>query len=78
MYSQAAPLDTSPQPDIVTRVFMLFQKVDSSQLDLWADAVKRAGDDVEFWREIVGVGSKDRQEDKNLFRVLEWGGMEII
>jgi len=57
---------------------MLFQKVDSSQLDLWADAVKRAGDDVEFWREIVGVGSKDRQEDKNLFRVLEWGGMEII
>jgi len=57
---------------------MLFQKVDSSQLDLLADAVIRAGDDVGFWRDIVGVESKDRREDKNLFRVLEWGGMEII
>ena len=78
MYSQAAPLDISPRPDIVTRVFMLFQKVDSSQLDLWADAVKRAGDDVEFWRDIVGVESSERQKDQTLFRVLEWGGMEII
>jgi len=78
MYSKAAPLDISPRPDIVTRVFMLFQKVAVDQLDLWAEAAKRAEDDVEFWRAIVGVESKDRQEDQNLFRVLEWGGMEII
>jgi hypothetical protein len=78
MYSQAAPLHISPRPDIVTRVFMLFQKVDSSQLHLWASAVKRAEDDVGFWREVVGVECRERQEDKNLFRVLEWGGMEII
>ena len=57
---------------------MLFQKVDSSQLNLWSEAAKRADDDVEFWRDIVGVENKDRQEDKNIFRVLEWGGMEII
>lgn len=57
---------------------MLFQKVDIGQLDLWAEAAKRAKVDVEFWRDIVGVEIKDRQEDKNLFRVLEWGGMEII
>jgi hypothetical protein len=57
---------------------MLFQKVDIGQLDLWAEAAKRAEDDVESWRDVVGVESKERQEDKSLFRVLEWGGMEII
>jgi hypothetical protein len=57
---------------------VLFQKVDIGQLDLWAEAAKRAEDDVGFWRDIVSVENKDRQEDKNLFRVLEWGGMEII
>jgi hypothetical protein len=57
---------------------MLFQKVDVGQLDLWAQAAKRADDDVESWRDVVGVESKGRQEDKDLFRVLEWGGMEII
>jgi hypothetical protein len=78
MYRKAAPLDISPRPDIVTRVFLLFQKVGVGQLELWAEAAKRAEDDVEFWRDIVWVESKERQEDKNSFRVLEWGGMEII
>jgi hypothetical protein len=78
MYSKAAPLDISPRPDIVTRVFMLFQKVDLDQLDNWADAVSTTKEDVGFWRDIVGVESKDQQEDVSLFRVLEWGGMEII
>jgi len=57
---------------------MLFQKVAVDQLDKWAEAAKRAEDDVEFWPGIVGVESKDRQEDTSLFRVLERGGMEII
>ena len=57
---------------------MLFQKVDSSQLHLWADAVKRAEDDVGFWRGVVGVDDRGKQDDKNLFRVLEWGCMEVI
>jgi hypothetical protein len=78
MYSKAAPLDISPRPDIVTRVFMLFQKVDLDQLDNWADAVSTTKEDVGFWRDIVGVESKDQQENGSLFRVLEWGGMEII
>jgi hypothetical protein len=78
MYSKAAPLDISPRPDIVTRVFMLFQKVDLDQLDNWADAVSTTKEDVGFWRDVVGVESKDQQEDGSLFRVLEWGGMEII
>jgi hypothetical protein len=78
MYSEAAPLDISPRPDIVTRVFMLFQKVDVDQLDNWAVGMLKAKEDVGFWRDVVGVESKERQEDKNLFRVLEWGGMEII
>jgi hypothetical protein len=78
MYSEAAPLDISPRPDIVTRVFMLFQKVDVDQLDNWAGGNLKATGEVGFWRDVVGVESKERQEDKNLFRVLEWGGMEII
>jgi hypothetical protein len=57
---------------------MLFQKVDVDQLDNWAGGILKAKEDVGFWRDIVGVESKERQEDKNLFRVLEWGGMEII
>jgi len=57
---------------------MLFQKTDIGQLDLWANASKRAENDVEFWRAVVGVHDKGRQDDKNLFRVLEWGGMEIV
>ena len=40
--------------------------------------MKRAGDDVGFWRDVVGVESSERQKDQTLFRVLEWGGMEII
>jgi hypothetical protein len=78
MYSKAAPLDISPRPDIVARVFMLLQKVDLDQLDNWADAVSTTKEDVGFWRDVVGVESKDQQEDESLFRVLEWGGMEII
>jgi hypothetical protein len=78
MYSEAAPLDISPRPDTVTRVFMLFQKVNVDQLDNWAGAISTAEEDVGLWRDVVGVESRERQEDKNLFRVLEWGGMEII
>lgn len=57
---------------------MLFQKVDESDLAQWAKASKRAKIRVSFWRTVVGVKDKEAQEDKKVFRVLEWGGMEIV
>lgn len=76
-YESAAPLDIIPQPDVVTRVFMLFKGVSENYLDSdWSKAVARAGDDVGWWRDVVGVNI-EQARDSQLFRVLEWGGMEV-
>ncbi|KAG2335785.1 hypothetical protein BDR05DRAFT_1001911 [Suillus weaverae] len=58
-YERAASLSIPPQPDIVTRVFMLFREKD-----------------VAWWADVVGVDLA-RASDMALFRVLEWGGMEV-
>lgn len=76
-YSKAARLDVVPAPDVVTRVFMVFRRVSSDEVDIWMSASARASEPVEMWREIVGVPDRNRQNDAGLFRVLEWGGMEI-
>ena len=48
----------------------------------WSEARERAGVDPKFWRSIVGITDTedggDALEDKSLFRVLEWGGMEVM
>ncbi|CUA71001.1 hypothetical protein RSOLAG22IIIB_09288 [Rhizoctonia solani] len=75
-YEKAAPLNISPAPQVVSRVFMLFRGVEESRIGLWNDAVDMAQKDVSMWRDIVGV-DVDRVHDKSLFRVLEWGGMEV-
>ncbi|CAE6470268.1 unnamed protein product [Rhizoctonia solani] len=75
-YERAAPLDVSPAPQVVTRVFMLFQGVEESQVMLWNEAAEMASKDVRVWKDIVGVDIAQVQ-DKSLFRVLEWGGMEV-
>lgn len=77
LYSESAPLKIAPSPDIVTRVFMLFGKVNPDQLQAWSNSVKKAEEDVMFWRDVVGVAEREKQEDKGLFRVVEWGGMEM-
>jgi hypothetical protein len=48
-------------------------------VDKWTSAV-RQGDmaNTEWVREVVGVDSKERQIDSQLFRVVEWGGMEVV
>ncbi|KAK4687810.1 hypothetical protein P7C73_g2300, partial [Tremellales sp. Uapishka_1] len=75
VYEPACPLDITPEPDVMTRVFMLFRGIDS--LDPWEEANKRAMDGIIDWRAVVGVADEARQNDTQLFRVLEWGGMEI-
>ncbi|KAI0320968.1 hypothetical protein OF83DRAFT_1102246 [Amylostereum chailletii] len=74
-YEGAAPMTVTPAPDLVTRVFMLFKGVETSDLPAWAEAVGPAHHEG-YWRNIVGLDT-GRWEDRRLFRVLEWGGMEV-
>lgn len=75
-YEKAAQMSISPTPDIVTRVFMLFCGVRSDDMVRWAPAITRAKDDATCWTKVVGVDA-ERASDVTLFRVLEWGGMEV-
>jgi hypothetical protein len=77
-YEKAAQMRISPAPDIVTRVFMLFRGVRADDVGFWDAAAARAtaGDGATFWTKVVGVDPV-RASDRTLFRVLEWGGMEV-
>ncbi|KAJ7828776.1 hypothetical protein B0H14DRAFT_2452256 [Mycena olivaceomarginata] len=75
-YEAAAILDFKPVPDVVTRVFMLFKGIADDALGDWREA-KSTENDVERWRKVVGV-DVDRALDTAPFRVLEWGGMEVL
>jgi hypothetical protein len=69
-------MEIVPTPDVVTRVFMLFKGIPEVDLSEWSFAAARARQDVEFWRQVVCV--EERQMGKDLFRVLEWGGAEVL
>ncbi|KAG8721305.1 hypothetical protein FRC11_002943, partial [Ceratobasidium sp. 423] len=71
-YEASAPLQITPAPEITTRVFMLFMGVRESDLGAWVPARVPAQE----WSRIVGV-DRAKAKDASLFRVLEWGGMEI-
>ncbi|KAJ1302339.1 hypothetical protein OPQ81_001154 [Rhizoctonia solani] len=75
-YEKAALLDVTPEPEATTRVSMLFRGVEESQLELWFEAEEMAQNDVAMWRDVVGVDIA-KTRNKSLFRVLEWGGMEV-
>ena len=68
-------MDIIPKPHVVTRVFMLFKGV--VEVAEWSNAAARASKDVSWWQTLVGV-DLDRALDPRLYRVLEWGGMEVI
>ena len=76
-YEQAARLAITPTPDVVTRVFMIFRGVKEEEVLQWGSAVERACTDVVFWQDVVGINARAAQ-DASLFRVLEWGGMEVL
>ena len=56
---------------------MLFKGVARDQLADWSEAQHQAEKDVVWWRHAVGVDVA-KAMDVGLFRVLEWGGMEIL
>jgi hypothetical protein len=55
---------------------MIFQGVEESELGLWSGAQAKAVDD-DHWVDVVGVDVA-RTRDEKLFRVIEWGGMEVV
>ncbi|KAJ7761612.1 hypothetical protein DFH07DRAFT_1059848 [Mycena maculata] len=69
-------LDITPAPDVVTRVFMLFKRIGDDVLHDW-DAAWAAENDTERWCTVAGTDT-ERASDATLFRVLEWGGMEVL
>ncbi|KAH7925432.1 hypothetical protein BV22DRAFT_1033986 [Leucogyrophana mollusca] len=71
-YERAAAMQVSPQPDVVT----LFKGVPEHELHEWPQATARGAGDVQWLTKAVGV-DLDRASDTGLFRVLEWGGMEV-
>ncbi|EFI26609.1 ubiquitin family protein [Coprinopsis cinerea okayama7 len=75
-YEKAAPLRVTPSPDVVLRIFMLFKGVQESQLGEWTNARTRQNEDVSRWRSVVGA-DVDLATNFDLFRVIEWGGMEV-
>ncbi|KAF5371706.1 hypothetical protein D9758_003408 [Tetrapyrgos nigripes] len=76
-YECTAPLDVTPKPDVITRIFVLFQGVSEDELEEWTCALGRVEEGVDQWQDIVGV-DKIKMLDTSLFRVLEWGGtMEV-
>jgi hypothetical protein len=56
---------------------MLFKGIRKEHLGDWANARIQAERDVGWWVDVVGVDPA-RAGDATLFRVLEWGGMEVL
>ena len=71
-------MEVSPSPDVTARVFMLFRGLKEDEAMHWrAAAAETAREDPSLWRGVVGVDAKSLA-DTNLFRVVEWGGMEVV
>ena len=77
-FEAVAPMEVTPRPDVVTRIFMVARGLDNeeAQSEEWVEASHRALQPVEFWQRIVGM-SLERALDSTVFRVLEWGGMFV-
>ncbi|BGP44034.1 hypothetical protein JCM10449v2_008091 [Rhodotorula kratochvilovae] len=71
-FARAAELEVEPRPDVVTRAFLLFKGVDAGA----ASEGWRSAEQVDWVRE-VGI-EEEKVRDESLFRVLEWGGMEVV
>ncbi|KAG1795837.1 uncharacterized protein BJ212DRAFT_1409916 [Suillus subaureus] len=56
---------------------MLFKGICKERLANWANAQIQAEKDVDWWIDVVGVDPV-RTGDVTLFRLLEWGGIEVL
>lgn len=65
-----AALNIAPQPDVITRIFLLFKGIASDDWEKWDDM----GEAALSWPSIVGL--RHQAFDESNYRVLEWGGSE--
>jgi hypothetical protein len=56
---------------------MVFKGVPIDCLAEWPNATAKAEADVRLWRDVTGI-DLEKTLDAQLFRVLEWGGMEVL
>lgn len=67
-----ASLEVYPKPDIMIRLFVLFKGISSDDRGAWPQVTV----DHTIWSSVIGVDTR-RTGNKLLYRVLEWGGMEV-
>lgn len=72
----AAILDAEPKPDVVAHVSTLFRGITSEVAGEQICSVARARVGEVDWVKIAGVYAAAR--DERQFRVLGWGGMEVL
>ncbi|KAJ3514859.1 hypothetical protein NMY22_g14607 [Coprinellus aureogranulatus] len=73
-YEKAAQLDVTPAPELTARILKMFGGLNRCGIQgNWAAAVNAEKN----WRTIVGVDDRSLADD-SLFRILEWGGMEVL
>jgi hypothetical protein len=74
-----AELTVSPIPDVQIRIIMLYKNIYEDRLKDWPNANARRDLGEEHWRNSVGIGqdTAERLQDEALFRVFEWGTVEV-
>lgn len=60
------PLEVMPSPDVVTRVFMIFQGISDEDLSVWLITTAKACEDVAWWRNMISV-DVERAADRDGF-----------
>ncbi|KZV74734.1 hypothetical protein PENSPDRAFT_749085 [Peniophora sp. CONT] len=76
VYEQVAPLSISPAPDVMTRIVLLFRKVQESEVTQWPAARERYQLGPNYWKDVVGAD--ERAGDATLYRAMEWRAVEIV
>ncbi|KAJ8291280.1 ATP-dependent RNA helicase eIF4A [Rhodotorula toruloides] len=69
-YADLSSLDVQPPPDVTTRIFLLYKAMGKDEVKDWTHA-----DKIEWVEELdVDVAAA---RDESLFRVFEWGSLEV-
>ncbi|BGP04026.1 Proteophosphoglycan 5 [Rhodotorula toruloides ATCC 204091] len=69
-YAELSSFVVQPTPDVTTRIFLLYKAIDKDEVKDWTHA-----DEIDWVEEVdVDVAAA---RDESLFRVFEWGSLEV-
>lgn len=79
LLAKHANLSVSPSPEAQMRVVLLYKRIHVSWLKDWPQAIARGKLGGQYWKDVVGISDEvaRRVQDKNLFRVFEWGTVHV-